>query len=223
MGGGVEPTMRRLRILRRLLASLVVALAMAILGLSSTLWVRSRSVGDHPSLSVRLGAVPDRFLLLELFSTRAGLSLNLQSIGTNPADLGAAHWSHHQRVYWDWHTWSPPGGRRPAAGPLSARLGFNYGRQSAADGGGWMRFVDRSWVAFPHWFPVLLASLPLALAARRLLVTHRQTRRAKEGLCPICGYDLRGSADRCPECGSPAPVRLGIRSSAGESNGFLVP
>jgi hypothetical protein len=40
-------------------------------------------------------------------------------------------------------------------------------------------------------------ALPLAL---------RRRRRVKRGLCPACGYDLRGSASQnCPECGAAIP------------------
>ena len=53
-------------------------------------------------------------------------------------------------------------------------------------------------VAVPHWLPALLSSLaPARWLVRRLL----RRRPGRAGLCPSCGYDLRATPERCPECG----------------------
>jgi predicted amidophosphoribosyltransferase len=50
----------------------------------------------------------------------------------------------------------------------------------------------------PHWVILpALAALP-AIAVRRLWTARR---RATLGRCASCGYDLRASPERCPECG----------------------
>ena len=65
-------------------------------------------------------------------------------------------------------------------------------------------------LAIPYW---LIQSLTLVVPAvwfRRYRL-HRITQfRRSHGLCTICGYDLRGTPDRCPECGT--PVRAGAKA-----------
>ena len=48
------------------------------------------------------------------------------------------------------------------------------------------------------WLLFLGALLPSGWLLRR----NRRGHRAAMGLCPACGYDLRATPDRCPECGA---------------------
>ena len=59
----------------------------------------------------------------------------------------------------------------------------------------------RVWV--PYW---LLLGLAAVLPILRF-VAYRRSRFLRAGLCPRCGYDLRASSDRCPECGTPVPTK----------------
>jgi hypothetical protein len=68
--------------------------------------------------------------------------------------------------------------------------------------------VTRHLTTVPYWIPTLITSLLPAMSLRRWIADHLQTRRRrKAGLCPNCGYDLRASKDRCPECGTPVPAQ----------------
>ena len=58
-------------------------------------------------------------------------------------------------------------------------------------------------VATPLWAWVMLfAVLPVTKAHSYV---RTRWRRARRGLCARCGYDMRASHERCPECGTPAP------------------
>lgn len=51
---------------------------------------------------------------------------------------------------------------------------------------------------FPHWFIILVAAMLPAWLLRRAILRRRWR---SKGLCRQCGYDLRASPERCPECG----------------------
>jgi hypothetical protein len=54
------------------------------------------------------------------------------------------------------------------------------------------------YVVTPYWaLQALTAVLPAVWVVRWL----RGRRRGRGGLCPACGYDLRATPGRCPECG----------------------
>jgi hypothetical protein len=61
----------------------------------------------------------------------------------------------------------------------------------------------------PYWFIVLACSVLPMLGLRRLIRTRSRRRR---GACLRCGYDLRGTPGKCPECGLESIVGPNSRS-----------
>jgi hypothetical protein len=51
--------------------------------------------------------------------------------------------------------------------------------------------------------PGLLIALLLPPGVWLTAFVRRRRSAARDGLCGACGYDLRASPDRCPECGTP--------------------
>ncbi len=52
-------------------------------------------------------------------------------------------------------------------------------------------------IIVPFWIPTALFGTLFCVVG---MPYHRRRKRKKLGLCVKCGYDLRASKDRCPEC-----------------------
>jgi len=64
-------------------------------------------------------------------------------------------------------------------------------------------------VSIPWWLLLVAAlALPVMVASRHI----KRSLDVRRGLCTLCGYDLRATPDRCPECGT-IPPRKEIASS----------
>jgi hypothetical protein len=96
----------------------------------------------------------------------------------------------------------------------SKRFSFEYSAEPpvSTDQRIWVLgfFLSRDDVAYseiPLW-----ALLPVGapLPVWWLVRTKRHRKRLRAGLCVACGYDLRASTERCPECGTPIAPRTSV-------------
>jgi len=78
--------------------------------------------------------------------------------------------------------------------------GTDYGTRFLGLGTGLTPGLSR-YVNVPYWALIVITALPVLALARR----EWNRRRVRAGRCTACGYDLRASPDRCPECGTPVP------------------
>jgi hypothetical protein len=64
-------------------------------------------------------------------------------------------------------------------------------------------------IALPFWLLAILCGVAPVLRWNPRRLCRR--RRLAAGLCPACGYDMRATPERCPECGT-TPKRSRRRS-----------
>lgn len=88
--------------------------------------------------------------------------------------------------------------------PATGSPGFSWKRERSAWGPPvciTSFYTDYSAITVRLWFVVGMLALPsVFMLCRRLLRWYR----TQPGHCPVCGYDLRATPHRCPECGAVA-------------------
>jgi hypothetical protein len=171
---------------KRRVLNVLTALSLLAWVAVCVLWVRSYSLSQFVGWSDR-----DRFV--GALSMRGLVRLEHGSYPSEdqgwsyvayPTPAGAAAGLWQELLARDRH-----GGRLRAIGVASARIDYT------GDG----TRVRRA-LYLPHWLP---AAATMAAPALRLRRTLRARRRTATGCCRRCGYDLRATPDRCPECGTP--------------------
>ena len=68
-----------------------------------------------------------------------------------------------------------------------------------------VHFLGLDETVFTHVLIFASLAVLIALIGWERRIMSAQNRRP--GYCDLCGYDLRATPDRCPECGTPAPAR----------------
>jgi hypothetical protein len=187
---------------RRRLLNLLTLLSLLLCVAVCVLWVRSlreyELVRVHYNRPPRPDGTGGYFLAVSWFSGWLEFRFERQwfsraYLDSLPPDAAARFPSYY-----------PPGLRWAFKGAPETRLmngmSTGYRAQHFADDRD-PRRADRWFLTVPHWLP---AALLIALPGARLghSLRCRLNRRRNPGLCAACGYDLRATPDRCPECGA---------------------
>jgi hypothetical protein len=117
-----------------------------------------------------------------------------------------------ERGTWRWDRGIPKAypmvNHAPADRSALSPLGIDWrgwGADTVDDGRGGSIEMRSPGLTFPYWLATLIVAV---FVVPWLIRTRRLRRRRKLGLCLTCGYDLHGTPDRCPECGT-VPPRAG--------------
>ena len=176
-----------MRRIARHLFTILSALSLLLCVGTCVLWVRSYSVWDEVVWDARntYGST------LSIASLRGRVNLSLTREDGRQASKST--WMHQSR--------SADDGLPPRWLPL-----LRFAHHST-------RFGTPVWkslwaVDVPYW--ALCAVFGSSLVVQRGYCRSRKRRHA--GRCPTCGYDLRASPERCPECGTANPTTAVIPS-----------
>jgi len=161
------------------LFNLAAVLSLLLCLVTGALWMRSYAIGDA------LGCLNSKYYVASSRGRVCFVVLHNQPF-PNPFNREVVQ-RREFVSYWQ----SPVTLRTTVLEPTFAFAGFSSTR------------CPRSWVDFvvPMWFVVLVGTLAPGIWVSR----YRRAR--ANGACPTCGYALRATPERCPECGAVPAVK----------------
>jgi hypothetical protein len=181
--------------MKRRLLNLLTGLALLLCVASTALSVRSHFQNDWFAYhDVRAGAEP-REIRSTIWTLWTGNGKGCAGRSRSVFDDSERSLLHPSGWIWEdgspWNKLELPAGRW---------AGFDFTVRRSAD----PNARQSEEVRFPLWaLPPAFALLPAARLYRRVRSKYAP------GHCPRCGYDLRATPDRCPECGRAAGGGVG--------------
>jgi hypothetical protein len=185
----------------RILLNAATGVSLVLCVATCVLWVRGRSIGDTFVLRRTTGSTVRTTTFAQLWSSGGGLRLMIGGVRVDwgasppvlPPEPGFGHGSYDP-------------------GPLPYPIDRSGSGSTARVGGEfeWFRTdtmgtntgVWAQSVTLPAWAAVILLVAAPTFVVLRIWRAAIARRRRDENLCPACGYDLRATPDRCPECGT---------------------
>ncbi|HEY7087300.1 MAG TPA: hypothetical protein VH518_04375 [Tepidisphaeraceae bacterium] len=183
--------------MRRKLFNLAVVLSLLLFLATTVLWLRGHFVQDVISFT----RGQDRFIRLHMKEN----GLVIASISP---------WPRREPLTWRWDWTGRQGYGVPVmfdvktmtSGTVVPGISYNIGTGTVNDPAlaGNAATVVRAKVLVIVWLWPLVITLALAVPLTAMVVRRWVIRRKRSanGLCLVCGYDLRASPGRCPECGA---------------------
>ncbi len=189
---------------RRIIYNMVTVVSLLLCLGTVGVWVRSYWVDDRLMWS---DWPEDRAYLDQkgIWSARGGIQFvdtyYLWANGRSPFDLDFWH-DRQPATKYPMFGNGGPSFLQPAP-PRYAALGFEWIPETTSRWASTTYFSVRiKSFTFPLYFPTLLFALLPAHYLLRVRRRRRIAQRQAQGCCIACGYDLRGSPARCPECGA---------------------
>jgi hypothetical protein len=179
---------------RRRLFNGIVALSAGLCVGSLAVWAASWQNAHSIRYSSSVG---------EIFVLTEGGLVQVDVVRGDTEDRGVSVDDYRRFGDWGWYTLRIFGPRAGLPRYLCA-LGF-WGEEYTRDiGGDFLPPPSAQLRALQFFFPIWVATaISLIVPIALLFVRYRSVRRNRADHCVHCGYDLRATPDRCPECGTP--------------------